>query len=146
MVDSGRMCGFTTCVAEHFGFPKRLFWIGSVLLMSDGVNIVQIKSNFFIIYAELSRKFKLLWKIADLSCEGNYLRKAYPYPYIFVSYLLKALFLLVVWLIIIIIYIFFCIFFSSSAFLELTSSHPEICSCAHLEQGGYGSAHVSHNL
>ena len=65
--------------------------------MSDGVNIVQIKSNFFIIYAKLSRKFKLLWKVADLSCEGNYyLRKAYPYPYIFVSYLLKAFFLLVV--------------------------------------------------
>ena len=76
------------------------FWISSVPLMSDGVNIVQIKSNFFIIYAELSRKFKLLWKVANLSCEGNYLRKVYPY--IFVSYLFKALFLLVVWLIIII--------------------------------------------
>ena len=115
--------------------------------MSDGVNIVQIKSNFFIIYiADLSRKFKLLWKVANLSCEGNYWEKhIHTHPF-FVSYLLKALFLLVVWLIIIIIYIFFCIFCSSSAFLELTSSHPEICSCAHLEQGGYGSAHVSHDL
>ena len=49
--------------------------------MSDGVNVVQIKSNFFIIYADLSRKFKLLWKVADLSCEGNhYFEKSISIP------------------------------------------------------------------
>ena len=45
--------------------------------MSDVMNIVQIKSNCICLYAEVSIKFKLLCKVADLSCEGNYSRKAY---------------------------------------------------------------------